>query len=211
MAKDAVLIRGFIQESPIREMIGSALEKSGIEITFVERDGDQDGKGYNRSWSVRCIINDSERSIFDFDGEFLIWCSEFGAIQGRTIGSIVERLSKGRVRSDFCILISYDRQADQSIAAYSKKTGTWFVSYHFDEFKKMAEKKDALIQSIRKRVAENDYYRMDNAIVRPEAFFGRQGFVTRLFNHTLTGDGHVGIFGLRKSGKTSLVVPRQVV
>src|SRR5690606_24608787 len=50
-----------------------------------------------------------------------------------------------------------------------------------------------------------DLYWLSAAVTSPAAFFGRRALIAEIATELRRGQSHIGLFGLRKMGKTSLL------
>jgi serine/threonine-protein kinase len=61
------------------------------------------------------------------------------------------------------------------------------------------------IKALQQRLYSRDLYDLPTAATRSEDFFGRRSMVTETATRLRTGGRHIGLFGLRKIGKTSFL------
>ena len=119
--------------------------------------------------------------------------------------AIIER-AEGRLESDIVFLISRDPHIESKVREFESDEMTTYIAFHENEMEGLVNKGVANAwRSIDRQTATRDLYNLRSAITRSRNFFGRKQLLDTL-NRDLCNNGtSVGVFGLRKVGKTSLL------
>lgn len=156
-----------------------------------------------RRWWIYITLPEHVRETFDLHLEVLCLSAAYERVEPRTLDIIADRLRKGEARldPDFAILLTPDEGAENLVR---RRRGQLPI---------LTVDANALIEhgapiSLRERIAQvmvtHDHYDLTKPITEPAAFYGRRAEVRQL-DFALDRGQSVGIFGLRKAGKTSLL------
>ena len=146
--------------------------------------------------------------IFGLEYDLLLVYSPFPEMQPRVMQAISAVFSddpaKGRVESSICIVISDDPDAKQWVNQYTvqqQDLHTYVVFYSEDlKFKY----KHSTQSAFREQLRERDLFDVQLPLLDDLYFFGRQ-VIVRDIQDNIRRSENCGIFGLRKTGKTSLL------
>ncbi|MFI8218327.1 hypothetical protein [Streptomyces sp. NPDC085932] len=174
------------------------LHEMGAEpYRFVEDQKD------GRRWWIYITLPENVRDTFDLHLEVLCLSASYERVEPRTLDTIAERLRKGEARldPDFAILLTPDAGAEKLVR---RRRGQLPI-LTIDSNELLG---DGRLISLRERIAQimvtHDHYDLTKPITEPAAFYGRRAEVREL-DFALDRGQSVGIFGLRKAGKTSLL------
>lgn len=174
------------------------LREMGAEPNrFVEdpRDG--------RRWWIYITMPENVRDTFDLHLEVLCLSASYDRVEPRTLDTIAERLRKGEARldPDFAILLTPDAGAENLVR---RRRGQLPI-LTIDSSELLGHgARIGLRQRIARIMVTQDHYDLTKPITEPAAFYGRRTEV-RDIDFALDRGQSVGIFGLRKAGKTSLL------
>ncbi|MGW8883049.1 hypothetical protein [Streptomyces sp. NPDC055749] len=153
-------------------------------------------------WWIYITLPTNVGETFDLRLDVLCLSASYERVEPRILTLVAERLHDrdARVDPDFAILLTSDPGAADLV---KRRRGQLAI---------LTINSDELINAsgigLRDRIAEimvtHDHYDLTRPITEPAAFYGRQAEVAEL-DFALDRGQSVGIFGLRKAGKTSLL------
>ncbi|MFI5893773.1 phosphotransferase [Actinoplanes sp. NPDC051513] len=189
-------------DEPNRGLVIDAVQSAGFSVENIQSE-----YAVRQKWGLILKPNNAIADLFRLDREILLWCTTFPSFQARDIEDMQAMLqSRGvRLSQSFAILVSrYDPQTRSSIEAESS-FDTTIVHCSLDELRAMrGNDVPALRQILLSRLYTRNFYDLPTAAVRAADFFGRRSTVDDIADELAKGGSQVGIFGLRKIGKTSL-------
>ncbi|WP_405388471.1 protein kinase [Streptomyces sp. NBC_01102] len=202
MAIDEKRITDFLQQSDLRSRVATVLRAAGFIIVWVKEEAN------GSRWALYLKLPGTLRQSFGTAREVLVWAVQSAEFQARTITQAAEVILQERPRlcEDFSIVITHDPNTQQHAMETAETLDTIFLGFsvsEFSQFKPYGEKD--FIASLKNRLYSRDLYDLPSAVHRSEDFFGRKVIVKEIVTRLRSGGGHVGIFGLRKIGKTSLM------
>ncbi|MEM8484033.1 MAG: protein kinase [Bacteroidota bacterium] len=203
MAKDNNWINRFIHGSEARQLLASVLEASGFKIVNIVKDEHSE-----LLWGFIVSPSSDHVEILNTSREILVWASEFAEFQARTVMRAQEILSEYRPRLNegFVLLFGADSDTFNKTVEISEKIQIHCIGFSFTEVRKMAPQgEDDLIRKLQTRFYSKDLYNISTAIKTLKGFFGRKSLISELSDNLKSGDVNIGLFGLRKMGKTSLI------
>ena len=149
------------------------------------------------------------RDLFGTVREILLWASEHLTFQARTVEQAQREIEDNQPRlSDefYCIVIVPLDEARDEIREAAASLLPEYIGLSFADVRQChpmgTDSFTALLQS---QLFSRDLYRVSTALTKPRGFYGRQSILADVVNVLRTGRSNVGIFGLRKMGKTSLL------
>jgi hypothetical protein len=212
--KDTAFIDRFTSHDPDRRRVREVIEASGFTIERViqpgsARAGSRDAGLSERTWGLVLRMSLALQELFGRRSEILLLCADYATFQSRTIQEAQALLGEYRPRlsEDFAIIVSASRTADRDVREATERlnTDTVFVGVPMHRLGSLAPHgPDTLTSLLQARVYSRDLYQITGAVTDPQRFFGRQTLINEL-EAALRLKGHVGLFGLRKMGKTSLL------
>jgi serine/threonine-protein kinase len=197
-------IRTFrLTDVPTRGPILEAVRAAGFTVERIEEDLQQPDK-----WGLVLKPGRQVADLFRLDREVLLWCTNYPRFQARDIEDIRGVVTKLGVRltRSFVILVSrYDPATRNALEAESALDTT---IAHFSMADLKQPRRDSgestLVRLLLDRLYTRDLYDLPVATTRGADFFGRRKAVDSITDELITGDAQIGVFGLRKVGKTSL-------
>ena len=149
------------------------------------------------------------RGILHTDREVMVVFSNYADFQPRSIDAfdaiVDETFEEFRVEKVVRILIS----GDHSVASKAKSVfqtlpdAPVVVPFHFNEFN-LASKESDIIARIREFTFSRDLFSMSSPLKSDLYFYGRSDIINEISSKLSSGE-NFGLFGLRRSGKTSLI------
>lgn len=202
MAKDNERIDKFLNATPSRSKIARVLRGAGFDISSVS-----EVQGLKR-WALWAKPDVNVQKILGLSKEILIIGSEVKDLQHRTLDGIDDMISAERRLSDeLCIVFSPDPDTDAKVRELTSSKRTLFIgisTQNFERFHPLGE--DRLIAEIQSRFFFKDLYSMSSAITARHAFYGREALLADIGHSLRHGNAHIGLFGLRRMGKTSVLL-----
>jgi hypothetical protein len=148
------------------------------------------------------------QELFNIERELIVVFSDYSTFEPRTLDAfdkVVEKYQELRIEKVCSILISKDKNIGTKIRDLLKSDPEYqiVVPFYFNEF---LENKDSFF--IRNRFKENFYSRdlfaFQSPLKKDLYFFGRTDLVHKIVNRHRSNENS-GLFGLRKTGKTSII------
>ena len=200
------------------EVIAGHLKRNPREQMYMERfarDFDvtwaNNRKAFGSDLSVYLLKPESHMDrAFGFQSEILAVYSSYDSLEDRTLQSIARFHSElpalGRVDPSITFLVTKDKNAAEFLHSYSDRAdspvGSIVVFVESDLITDRAD--DFLVRRIiADQLYQRDLFDYRLPINNDYYFFGRDDLVTDMRN-TILNSNNYGLFGLRKSGKTSL-------
>ena len=203
MAIDDQRINAFVGVSKIRQAIAAIVRQAGFTIAWVKEQDDMPER-----WAFWLKLNPQLKQLFGTTREVLLYTVEHREFQARTVSQAAEILNSERPRlcEDFAIIFAADPKTPQYVAETSDKLNTIFVGISLQEISWYAPiGPNNFLRFLQGRLFSKDLYWISTAITSPNAFFGRRSLHAQMVEQLRQGSSHVGLFGLRKMGKTSLL------
>jgi hypothetical protein len=201
VAVDEQRIESFIGANTTRGVIAEVIRRAGFGITWVTE---------TRSglWGFYLRPNRDLRDILGTNREILLWTTDFPQFQARAISQAVEIVAQEQPRlcDDVVFIVSADPKTRQQVAEAASMSHTHFVGLsvsQFDDFEPQGRKR--FLAAVQEQLFTKDLYLLTGAITEPRAFFGRGSLLKELRTTLSTGTTHLALFGLRKTGKTSVL------
>lgn len=147
-------------------------------------------------------------NLFNILAEIIVVFSAYNRFEPRTFDAfdnIKNRLEQGRVENLCGILLSNDVNIEECIKIYNsgKETRT-IVPFSYNEICDKASDSYLFRNKLQKYFYNRDLFAFDDALKTDLYFFGRNQIVIDIINRHLEGQ-NTGVFGLRKTGKTSII------
>ncbi|MFI9322286.1 hypothetical protein ACIGXI_21195 [Kitasatospora aureofaciens] len=153
-------------------------------------------------WWIYITLPKHVRELFDIHLDVLCLSAAYERVEPRILNLVSERLRAHdtRVDPDFAILLAPDPAASDLVR---RRRGQLAI-LAIDTNELLNGPQIGLRERIAKIMVSHDHYDLTLPITEPAAFYGRQDEVAEL-EFTLDRGQAVGVFGLRKAGKTSLL------
>jgi hypothetical protein len=202
MAVDQRRIKDFLRQNSLRGQIANVVESAGFSVVWVTEDNGGD------RWGLYLQLPPRLRALFGTGREVLMWVVQAREFQSRTVMQAEEIIREKRPRlcEDFAIVVTHDPKTSVHAAETAETLDTIFLGFSVEElgqFRPWGDKDFAA--ALQHRLYARDLYDLPTAVTRSEDFFGRRAMVTEIATRLREGSRHVGLFGLRKIGKTSLL------
>jgi len=152
-------------------------------------------------WWLNVTLPQHQQNIFDLQREIKVLFTDYERVEPRTLAVIHERVRKDiRVESDLAILISNDASARDK----ARRRAGEMAIIAVEPAAFAGDNPPGLHELIAEAIATVDHYDVTTAIRDPSGFYGRTAEVESIAAD-LKRAVSVGVFGLRKAGKTSLL------
>ncbi|MFF4587956.1 hypothetical protein [Streptomyces sp. NPDC001388] len=154
-------------------------------------------------WWIYITLPAHVRETFDLRLDVLCLSASYDRVEPRSLTLIAERLrgrNDARLDPDFAILFTQDQGAADLVRRRRGQLAILTINSH----DLMSGPGIGLRERIAEIMTTHDHYDLTRPITEPAAFYGRQAEVAEL-HFALDRGQSVGVFGLRKAGKTSLL------
>lgn len=146
-------------------------------------------------------------NAFNLHREIVVAFSPYDSFEPRSIDAI-EYLNIQELRlEEICsVLISKDNDVEQKVSTIlkSNQEARVIIPFSYSEIIKNIKNKDYLSNKFRKNFYSRDLFAIQDPLKKDLYFFGRTELIHSIINKHLSGE-NAGIFGLRKTGKTSIL------
>lgn len=164
------------------------------------------------SWVLHVRLPPRLEDSFGFTRQFLVFCTNVGDLQTRGITQLKRliELAEPPVATDFAMLVTADVRAQDKVRdwAVERTDGLVVLAVDRDLLRATLDREDpadAFPHLLEGALSERNLYD-ERDPVRGERFFGRAEELRELDRIISQGHSHVGVFGLRRIGKTSLLL-----
>ena len=151
---------------------------------------------------------ESVKEAFNLQREVIVIFSPYSRLDMRSISSFDNvNIPRDRAEEICGILISKDSSVQQQVDNFlrNQKEPRIIIPFTYDELLAPHSKPEEMIKKrIRERFYSRDLFGFQEALTEDRYFFGRRDLIFELLNQHLSGSCS-GIFGLRKTGKTSIL------
>jgi hypothetical protein len=170
------------------------LEKNGVKLVEATRLED-------RKWRLIGALPEHIGNLFDVQGDVLIFATSFDHLQPRILTEMQREISRNtRFDNDLCFLATTDARATSLVR--QRRGELAFLTINPERLSNPSTPE--LRTLIAGLIATIDHFNVTTPITSPPAFFGRSREIRDITKELELGT-HVGVFGLRKAGKSSLV------
>jgi len=146
--------------------------------------------------------------MFNIDREVIVVFSPYPRFEPRTLDAFDEaqkRLSELRVETVCRVLIAQDGEVESRIEALLKTDPEQPIVIPFTYDELLSPYDDFFIRNrFRRHFYTRDLFSFMSPLKKDLYFFGRSELIQEIVNRHRSGE-HTGLFGLRKSGKTSII------
>ncbi len=172
------------------------LRRSEVDVWRVERD-ELDGA----RWWLNVQLPSGARDLFDLHLELLlVHVERYARVEPRLLTEIQHRLrDNARLEEGFAIVVNNDQ--DFQVTARRKRGQLALVDLQLAD---LIDRTRGLREHLADVLVTLDHFRMTGPVKESAGFFGRGSDIGEL-SAALNRGQSVGIFGLRKAGKTSLL------
>lgn len=164
------------------------------------------------SWVLHVRLTPRLEDSFGFTQQFVVYCLNVRDLQSRCVTHVKRliRMAEHPVASDFAMIMSCDPVGPEKIRdwAIERAEGLVLLPVSRTELNELLEGQDpglAIPHLLERAFAERNLYD-EREPVRGERFFGRADELRELDRIISHGNRHIGIFGLRRIGKTSMLL-----
>lgn len=152
-------------------------------------------------WWLNVTLPAHQQAVFGLNREIQVLYTEYEHVEPRALSVIQARVRKDmRVEPDLAILVSRDDHARDTARRRAGEMA--IITVDLDEIR--SGDSPLLHALIAQSVATVDHFDVATPVRDPSGFYGRQAEIESIASD-LKRAASVGIFGLRKAGKTSLL------
>lgn len=171
------------------------LDRSGVEAWKFKQDS------IPSQWWINVTLPADKQKVFGLDREIQVLFTEYEKVQPRALSLIQGRVLKDmRVEPDVAILVSRDDHIKDTVRRRAGEMA--IIAVNLNEI--AVGDSPMLHTLIAQSIATIDHFDVVTPITEPSGFYGRQAEIETIAND-LKRAVSVGLFGLRKAGKTSLL------
>jgi hypothetical protein len=193
-------------EAPDVVPVLELLDRTQLDIRRIEpaRDTPPARNQAPRTWFLYCEPEQSLRERFDLAPELLVVLIPSREAQARDIDASEERLLRDyRLDRGVVLVIARDEAAESKLAQQARETRRTHVFFSFAECEEVQDPQRWLRGELLSHLGSSDLFAPGPPVYGWD-FVGRQKELETIRKH-LRGGRPVGLYGLRKIGKTSLL------
>lgn len=168
------------------------LARAEVQIVRVER------RPQSR-WLVHLVLPTRLGEMFDVDLELLCMATEYDHVEPRLLEDLQQNLQTARVDDEIALLVSADPHADRMIRRRPGSTAVLTL-----DATTLKSSDEDLGSALARALVTVDHFNVTVPIRDPSAFFGRETEIQEALKCLAAGQ-HLGVFGLRKAGKSSFL------
>lgn len=159
-----------------------------------------------------CLLKPTEyfRNTFQLSREIVAIFADYVSFEPRSLdaASYVYGTIGSKLRLDrgVHVLICHDNQTEEKLTGLLKDSNvsSIVIPFTYEELSTKGSKQDIIIERFRKYLFDTDLFAVSAPIRDDNFFFGRRDYVHDIVSKCKNGI-NCGVFGLRRSGKTSLL------
>ena len=166
----------------------------------------------NHSWALHVRLPFELEEHFSITRQFLVYCVCTKDLQPRDVNRLpaLIRNAADEVEADFSMLVSGDPLAKRKLNEWASERsvgGITIVPLSKERLTQLlkSDRSNALSHVIEEWISERNLYD-ERSPVTGERFHGRAAVLRDLDRHLAKGGGDIGLFGLRRIGKTSVLL-----
>jgi hypothetical protein len=202
MPIDYQRITEFIGSRPARKTLASVLRRAAFNIVWIEESSPE-------RWGFHLKLDRTQRQLFGTSREVLIWVTEYPDFEARDVTTPHQIIvnSRPRLCEDFAIIITGDPNTRAAVRETSEKTPTHMIGLSLQELLHFEPHGSAdFLRFLQSELFTKDLYWVSTAITSNADFFGRKALLAEMAEKLKSGQSNIGLFGLRRMGKTSLLL-----
>jgi AAA-like domain len=176
---------------------------------FLTNNGDKLSLGYNSEYEFIVVEPTLDyEDLFNLNKEIVIVFSPYTSLQPRTLDvfeKVSKRFSALRLEKICGILVSKDPDIENSLLSLTKSEpeSQIIIPFRYGELKGDLDR-FFIKNRFRKHFYSRDLFAFESPLRKDLYFFGRNDLIQTIINRYKSGENS-GLFGLRKTGKTSVI------
>jgi len=199
-------IQSVIERSEQRLRAAKVFRKAGFQITRAREERSYVSIFYLKPEKDLAQLLGSNLEVVALLAEF----PEFDARSVELVRKEVETVSGSvRLSTEVAFVITGDPNTQEEVKQLNKRyrnLHTQIVGFNTDELNTCEPVgSKSFIRTLQMRFYSRDLYQPRGPVMSPVNFFGREELIAEITSELRSGYGHIGVFGLRKMGKTSLL------
>lgn len=177
---------------------------------FLTNNGDKLSLGYSSEYEFIVVEPTSiYEDLFNLNKEIAVVFSPYTSLQPRTLDvfeKISKRFSALRLEKICGVLVSKDPDIENSLLNLTKSEpeSQIIIPFRYNELKSDIDDKYFIRNRFRKYFYSRDLFAFESPLRKDIYFFGRNDLIQTIINRYKSGENS-GLFGLRKTGKTSVI------
>lgn len=185
-----------------RNALTRSIAQSSFTIEYLLDPQKSSRQNAGQTFGVFIKPRKEAKARYGIDREVLVWCSTFPSFSARDTNKIEEiRKEHGtRLSSMFTVLVTKYPSGDRSALEVESGSSQTMIHVTFEDLRKFTF--DELLSAT---LFARDPFDLSGAVVKTADFFGRRDQIDEVVAEVESGTSQIGIFGLRKAGKTSLL------
>lgn len=199
---------------------------SSVNVNLIDLTEREIMNMFSRNWKVTALEKNSKydscsflinpspklRQLFNFNREIMVWISPFKEFDHKGIDDMKWSYFRWnnnttRVEEVFCILVSKDPEVENKLKTLvkSQEGDSIIIPFTYKEIFTFGDKSKYLIDRLKNYLFSRDLFGFNNPISKESYLFGRNDLILKLVSKHNSSENS-GIFGLRKIGKTSILI-----
>jgi AAA+ ATPase superfamily predicted ATPase len=202
---DSGRIEQFLSGNALRQEIHAVFSDAGFETTWMIEEAE------GARWGLHLKLSKRLRDMLGTSREILVWVVQSAEFQARTITQAESIIINERPRlcEDFCLVLTHDEKTSIHTEEVAQTSNIHFLGFSIKDFVSRFHPvgKADFVANLRSKLYSRDLYDVKTAVRKSDDFFGRVTYCSEILSVLRASNGgHVGVFGLRKIGKTSLLL-----
>jgi len=201
MSVEEQILRRWQAADPRRTLVCRSLQAAAVRIDHLHETDDP------LVWGLFVRLPQSMAELFATQREILVWASFRQNSNAPALQEAFDLLGhQVRLSRDVLVAFCLNSAVAKELSDAAKHMQTIVAVLPESALYNCAPQGNAeLIDVLRPRLYSRDLYDHKPPVTRSNDFFGRNKILDSLRREVRSGQSHIGIFGLRKIGKTSLV------
>lgn len=195
-------LRRWQGEDARRGLVCRSLQMAGIKIDQIHETGDP------LTWGLFVQLSSATADLFATQREILVWATFRKNSPAAALQEALDLLRREEIRlsQDILIAVCLNSTVAKEMADATKHADITVAALPEALLHNCRPHGSGdLIDVLRPRLYGRDLYDHKLPVTRSNEFFGRTSILDELRQKVRSSQSHIGIFGLRKIGKTSLV------
>jgi len=194
--------RRLFREVPEAESIVLKFKRAGHWLRRVEPATEL---GEQRTWLLFWTPNRALAESFDLAPELLLVLTPWAEAQARDVSAAEEALTRDyRLDKGIVLVVARDGEAERRLSQSVRHTGRLYIFLPFEQVLAAQDTRIWLRQILRDRLGSADLFAAGRPVFGWD-FIGREKEIQTIRRKLLDGRP-VGLYGLRKAGKTSVLI-----
>ena len=190
------------QESDGRQLVMEVLDEADIGIDYIHSSDD------DRSWGLLLKLPSDLAEVIGTKREVLLWGTMHAVAQARDLEQArqYQQANSVRIAQDVLFFVTADFDGAAVLKEAAGHLSIAVVPLTLQNMRNFRPRGQGRFSDFaRGQLYVRDLYDLRPPVTRSSDFFGRSDLLNQLERQIGLGQSHVGLFGLRKIGKTSFI------